>query len=349
MLTITAGWGVRRPPPKEPTPSSSSTSSVSVPEEVWQERKKQKAKERKAERKAERKSKSFKAPSASPEAAKNKPIFRTPAAELSDSSTGTILAKRKTFKGKKGKGTKAVDSDEDKPARPVFKTYSSDEDDINARPSEPRMDLSDLSDHKDEDEDEAAADAPVCPWCGEPVDGALLESYKQGRSRLTVREQTRFCQRHKAQKAADLWTARGYPTIDWEGLEERMAGYYDSLKGVVEGIAPSSYRDALAAKIASGADRALKKEGNLNPGYYGPRGFNFMCDKLVVYFGDMLKKHAVHDRVISGRGSAAFIQNVLVAEMGVRLIGEDMGVSLERAREILEESKGIGEMVHEDM
>ncbi|KAF4121362.1 hypothetical protein GMORB2_2324 [Geosmithia morbida] len=302
--------------------------------------------------------------------------------EADDSDPSTLTPPRKTKPAKK-KATgnpisrariSADNSDDDEQSKrppPVFKTFDDDDDDAvnlpvrKAAGSESETATSDiLSDH-----DEPAADATtttattaaaattdattspraaVCPWCGEAVDALLLQDFSRGQKRLNVRQQTRFCRRHKNQKAADMWSARSYPSIDWDALSDRIAGHHDFLLSVIDGSTPSHYRDALASKIESGQDRALKREENLNPGYYGPRGFNLMCDRLVDRFSDMLKQRAVHDRVISGRGSAAFIQSVLVAELGVQLIKEDMGVSADEATKILEESKGIGEMIHEE-
>jgi hypothetical protein len=74
-----------------------------------------------------------------------------------------------------------------------------------------------------------------------------------------------------------------------------------------------------------------------------------MCDYLVEEFGESLKEKATQDRVIAGRGSAAFIQVVLVAELAVQLIMEDMNVSASDAREIMEESKTLGELLHEEV
>lgn len=102
----------------------------------------------------------------------------------------------------------------------------------------------------------------------------------------------------------------------------------------------------LATKVELGKARSMKKEEDVEPGYYGPRGFNLMCDYTVREFGNLLKTKAVDDRVIAGRGSAAFIQCVLVPELAVRLIMEDMGVGSEEARIIMEESKSLGEIVH---
>ncbi|KPM39950.1 hypothetical protein AK830_g6612 [Neonectria ditissima] len=198
------------------------------------------------------------------------------------------------------------------------------------------------------DEREGGETATSCPWCGDPVSSALLKEFSNGK-RLNVRMQTKFCQKHKKQTALDVWRERQYPAeIPWSDLESRFADHRDYLLRVVRGE-PSHFRSILAKKIETGKARSLKKEDNLNPGYYGPRGFNLMCDYLVGEFGDLLKEKAVSDRVIAGRGSASFIESVLVAELAVRLIQEDMDVSLVEARGIMEESKGIGEMIHEDV
>jgi hypothetical protein len=187
----------------------------------------------------------------------------------------------------------------------------------------------------------------VCPWCGESVDRKLLDGFAKGR-RLNVRLQSTFCQKHKRETAVKVWQEKRYPHVEWDGLEGRFAKFDKQLLDVINGGA-SHFRTTHEQNIASGRARSMKKEGNMNPGYYGPRGFNLMCDYLVKDFGDLLKKKAVDDRVIAGRGSAAFIQTVLVAELAVQLIMEDMKVAEEEARRILEESKDLGEMIHEEI
>lgn len=187
-----------------------------------------------------------------------------------------------------------------------------------------------------------------CPWCGDVVPDALLKEFSKGK-RLNVRMQTKFCQTHKKQTALDTWREKQYPAeILWSDLQSRFEDHRDFLLEVVSG-GPSHFRSILAKKIETGKARSLKKEDNLNPGYYGPRGFNLMCDYLVGEFGDLLKEKAVSDRVIAGRGSASFIESVLVAELAVRLIQEDMDVSTEEARDMMEESKALGEMIHEEV
>ncbi|GKU04105.1 hypothetical protein FLAG1_06465 [Fusarium langsethiae] len=186
-----------------------------------------------------------------------------------------------------------------------------------------------------------------CPWCGDAVLEQALKDFSRGK-RLNVQMQTRFCAKHKKESAMDTWRERGYPRIDWDRLEKRLEDHQQYLAKIVHGK-ESHYRSMLAEKIQTGQARSLKKEGDLNPGYYGPRGCKVMCDYLVEEFGQSLKDRATKDRVIAGRGSAAFIQSVLVAELAVQLIMEDMSVNAREAREIMEESKTLGELLHEEV
>ncbi|KAJ4130791.1 hypothetical protein NW768_006329 [Fusarium equiseti] len=198
-----------------------------------------------------------------------------------------------------------------------------------------------------EDEENLQDKMTQCPWCGDAVSEQALKDYSKGK-RLNVQMQTRFCAKHKKETAMDTWRERGYPHIDWDRLEGRLKDHQYYLSKIVDGKT-SHYRNVLAEKIRTGQARSLKKEGDLNPGYYGPRGCKLMCDYLVEEFGESLKEKATQDRVIAGRGSAAFIQVVLVAELAVQLIMEDMNVSARDAREIMEESKTLGELLHEEV
>ncbi|KAM0437544.1 hypothetical protein ACHAPT_001908 [Fusarium lateritium] len=212
------------------------------------------------------------------------------------------------------------------------------------------IDFSDAESIKDElvkEEESLESKVTECPWCGDLVSETALKEYSKGK-RLNVQMQTRFCRKHKKETAMETWRERGYPHVDWERLELRFGDHRGYLSRVIDGK-KSHFRDILAKKIETGQGRSLKKEGDLNPGYYGPRGCKLMCDYLVEEFGELLMEKAVSDRVIAGRGSAAFIQSVLVAELAVQLIMEDMDVSAAEARGIMEESKAVGEMIHEEV
>lgn len=209
--------------------------------------------------------------------------------------------------------------------------------------------LSDTESNEIPSEDEKVSEERMaeCPWCGDAVLEQALKDYSKGK-RLTVQMQARFCAKHKRETAMDTWRERGYPHIDWDRLEKRLDDHQQYLARIVDGK-ESHYRNIHAEKVQTGQARSLKKEGDLNPGYYGPRGCKVMCDYLVDEFGQSLKDKATKDRVIAGRGSAAFIQSVLVAELAVQLIMEDMNVNAREAREIMEESKTLGELIHEEI
>ena len=198
-----------------------------------------------------------------------------------------------------------------------------------------------------EEEPDVAEPAASCPWCGQSVSADLLNEFSKGK-RLNVRMQTKFCKIHKLHAATEEWKEKGYPTIDWEELPVRFKAHHEYLLEVVNGT-PSHYRNKLAKEIEIGKGRAMKSaEENLNPGYYGPRGFDLMCDYLVKKFSGILKQRAVDDRVISGRGPASFIQSVLVAELAVRMIMEDLHLDAVAAVDVMEDSKTLGEMIHEE-
>ncbi|KAH0498356.1 hypothetical protein TgHK011_005612 [Trichoderma gracile] len=187
-----------------------------------------------------------------------------------------------------------------------------------------------------------------CPWCGATVDSKQLADFSKGK-RLNVERQQRFCTSHKQKSAIATWESNAYPQVEWgPKLEARFAKHHDHLLAVINGEA-SHYRAALADKIELGRERTAKKQGNMIPGYYGPRGFNAMTDYLVREFSDLLMKKAARDKVIAGRGVPMFIESVLVAELAVRLIMEDMRVSPEKARRILEETKDLGGLVHPEV
>lgn len=199
-----------------------------------------------------------------------------------------------------------------------------------------------------QEEEILAGGVTKCPWCSGLVSEAAFKEYSKGKGPLNVRMQKRFCDNHKRDTAMKTWRERGYPHVDWERLKDRFRDHRAYLSRVIEGK-KSHFRGILAEKIETGQGRLLQKEGNLSPGYYGPRGGKLMDEYLGEEFSELLKEKAVSDYVIAGRGSAAFIQIVLVAELAVQLIMEDMDVSAAEARGILEESKALGEMIHEEV
>ncbi|KAI9720036.1 MAG: hypothetical protein M1812_003163 [Candelaria pacifica] len=192
-----------------------------------------------------------------------------------------------------------------------------------------------------------------CPLCKALVDEDLLDELRYGR-RMGVQKQARFCRTHKKRSAAEEWKVRKYPDIDWDRLDARLKSYHHILEDILEGRRTSYYKDILKDSIASGRDRTMAQSmggdgfHGLTPGYYGPRGARKMMDNIMRAFSPKLRKLATTDKAISSRGVSGFAQLVLVPELAVLLIKVDMHVKEERAREILEDSIEIGDLLCEE-
>jgi hypothetical protein len=187
--------------------------------------------------------------------------------------------------------------------------------------------------------------AARCPLCKQPCS---IDELKRWGS-MNTRQQERFCRSHRKTAAEKRWNSKGYPEIDWEKLESRIAAHHDFIKNLLDG-AECHYRKAFEELVAAGKGRSLRKmESNLIPGYYGSRGLNMISDHVIREFSEPLSERSVNDGLISKRGTTAFIQSVIVPELTVKLIMEDMSINDEKARNVLSESTNIGELVHEEV
>ncbi|KAI1311395.1 RTC4-like domain-containing protein [Xylaria venustula] len=244
---------------------------------------------------------------------------------------------------------------EERPERPVFKMPgmedldSFDDDSGSIDATAPSMDSQHIDwDHSEVEDNENTTATPKCPMCHQEVDRELLEKHST-RGKMSVKQQTAFCRLHKRQSAAKAGTDKGYPKIDWETLDNRFSSHKDFLLKILEGTQTSHYRKILREKVESGKNRTLlTSHDNLTPGYYGPRGLQAMTQFIMSTLSDVIRRRAVEDKLISARTYTGYVQTVLVPELTVRLIMEDMPVSEERAREVLEESVEIGELLHEE-
>lgn len=239
-------------------------------------------------------------------------------------------------------------------------------------PEEPRRELvipkfySDTFDEKDEvfkDEESNTTEAkdmyiidspksskPVCTMCDAEVDEAVRRKFdkKNPGSGFSLRREQLFCVYHKKDSARKTWKTKGYPEIKWKRLDKRIEKQYDFLQAILEG-GQSYYGDIFNNSVKSGKNRTLlKSDQNMTPGYYGIRGLRVMTDNLTYKFSQLLRERAVQDRLISARGYMAYMQSVLVPELAVQLIKEDMSVSDEKARSIMEESCAVGELLNEE-
>ncbi|KAF3012321.1 hypothetical protein E8E14_002685 [Neopestalotiopsis sp. 37M] len=161
--------------------------------------------------------------------------------------------------------------------------------------------------------------------------------------------ETRCPMMHKRKDAEVVQRTKGYPTIDWDNLHVQLAKYEQHTKNILEGRQPSHYASILSERVEAGENRTLlRTEESLIPGYYGPRGLRVMTDYIMKRFSDTVRKRAIEDRLVSSRGYTGYVQAVLVPEMAVCLIKEDMRVDEDEARQILSDSRDIGELVNEE-
>ncbi|KAI9835691.1 MAG: hypothetical protein M1819_001868 [Sarea resinae] len=207
--------------------------------------------------------------------------------------------------------------------------------------------------------------APVtarCPLCGATVDINALDAVTNHSSkRLNVRQQAAFCRAHKHRSALQTWSERGYPRIDWAGLPARLSRFHSTMARTLSGTRPSFYRAQLEQQQlrSGGASRTMAQSimtsgfARLTPGYYGSRGARAMTDFILHAFSPALRRLAHTDPVISsaaaGGGVSGYVQAVLVPELAALLVAEDLGCAEDRAREVLEDSIEIGDLVNEEV
>jgi hypothetical protein len=211
-----------------------------------------------------------------------------------------------------------------------------DEDDVHVSPSWSPIP------HADE---ESESQQNRCPMCKKLVDEDYIQKFKN----LSSFAQHKACQSHQKSSASEEWKLKGFPEIDWEALNSRIDEHRQFITDLIEG-ADCHSRALLKEKVRTGKERSLRTtHSNLTPGYYGGRGLRAISEHVMGVFSTLLKKRAIKDKIIAARGVTGFVQSVVVPEVTVLLISEDMSVGVEEAREILQKSVGLGEMVHEEI
>lgn len=126
------------------------------------------------------------------------------------------------------------------------------------------------------DESSSELEEALCPVCHAVVEWSMLEMFRS-QKRQGPREKRVFCRQHKRRDAEKEWERRGYPTIDWDGFEERIRRHLPAIEKLAIKGGPSYYRDILDAKIRDGkVNWRLTMTGddldNMACGYYGSKG-----------------------------------------------------------------------------
>jgi hypothetical protein len=202
--------------------------------------------------------------------------------------------------------------------------------------------------------EEAPEVTDKCPLCEEPVKKSDYLDFWIGKKK-TVFYQTLFCKEHKRRKALKEYRDKGYPEIDWEDFPSKIRDYHPRLKAVLRNKKPSEYREKHAQRLADRDARAVRKQLDSDAayesttGYYGSRGKRAMMEGITSQLGPVIKECVERDPVVAFNGFATFVQSVLVPELTVWMIMDDNDFSERKAREIVQESGALGEIVNEEV
>ncbi|RPB10135.1 hypothetical protein P167DRAFT_276433 [Morchella conica CCBAS932] len=193
----------------------------------------------------------------------------------------------------------------------------------------------------------------LCVICNEVLPIGTLDAWRYDDGELKpirMAEWSIICNEHKEAGFQEQWDKRGYPVINWGELKKRVERHHQILVDIVTNKVTSPFRDVLVLQqkeTRGNAAMLLRKDVRLQyPGYYGPRGSSILLHEITRRLGSFIGDAAKKDRLIGQGGVSAFIQTVLVPELGVRLIMEDLNVGEPEARKILDVSQDLGEKLH---
>ncbi|KAG1450084.1 hypothetical protein G6F56_008453 [Rhizopus delemar] len=139
-----------------------------------------------------------------------------------------------------------------------------------------------------------------------------------------------FCKLHRLELVLKpLGKSRGYPpSIDFESIEKRIKNFQDQLQDIISGRIQSKFKtvvtdayDEFGTGKARGAINVMLRVEKCMPGYYGPRGSAAIISAL--------SKMYLHSGLLTKETTKPllpleYIQQVLVPEVGIRLIREDL-------------------------
>ena len=212
--------------------------------------------------------------------------------------------------------------------------------------------------------------APYCPTencdiCGAKVDRILKENFQDrftnGKG-MTFKWQQRFCRHHKQESAKEWAREKGWPTIDWTCLPQRMTQFDDHLRDVICNRVESRWKNDLRRHLRPSKSRFLEVRAAADArevktmartGYYGPRGEKVMTEHIVANLSDDLRERASKDKIVAASGvkggMSGFVHGVLVPEMACQLIAEDLGCDPDYCRIVVGESSIVGDLLNPDV
>ncbi|KAI8095043.1 RTC4-like domain-containing protein [Gilbertella persicaria] len=173
--------------------------------------------------------------------------------------------------------------------------------------------------------------------------------------RVSSIDKDAFCKLHRLElNIKPEGRKKGYPReIDFDKLGKRVMRYKDELDLVIADKLPSDYRTLAEDSYREmGSNKARSTMGVMTrfeatlPGYYGPKGAAVILDVLTEHY---LKSGYLAQHLVSPQMPLEFLQQVLVPEVGFRLIQSDMlnqkGVvenAREKAKQIMDQSREYG-------
>ncbi|KAF3080781.1 hypothetical protein TWF594_001631 [Orbilia oligospora] len=198
-----------------------------------------------------------------------------------------------------------------------------------------------------------------CPMCKEEVSKQLYESYLPDlEKKYKIDLRRKFHKSHKLAKVHKKVSDLDIPEIDWDTLEGRCKEHFPYLSDIMARKTESHYRD-LSEKFYTkkrndhkGRTEALFDDGDWEktyPGYYGPRGSEIIGDAISnsKLINTALKELSAKKDIttLRGGGAGAYIQRILIPEVGTRLIMEDFRMAddeIDKARELMQNTIDIG-------
>lgn len=180
-------------------------------------------------------------------------------------------------------------------------------------------------------------------------------------AKLPISQQQALCRAHRVRDAQNSWVRNDYPTItsdSWSTFPDRISKHISHLSSILRRKKSSYYLKHLDDAL-TGA-RGYQKDINIffnvttltliRHGYYGPKGAKLTAQTLLndTALQKILDKQMKSDKNMRTTGVGRLVDNVLVPEVLMRLVGEDMGVQDEEARKILDESSELGVLLWGD-
>lgn len=191
-----------------------------------------------------------------------------------------------------------------------------------------------------------------CPLCDSTLDLMFQRQLKDLGVGASVQQRMDFCKDHRRAENLKAANAAKYPAenIDWLSVRRRAKLLLPQIEKIIIGDVPGKFYNASVedAKLAKGKMNNLISQNfeKYTPGYYGPKGAAILGEVISENLQRTLRARSKVDQLISKNGVGAFVQNVLVPEMGLRLIMEDMKISEEEAIKVMADTIIIGEVLN---